>query len=108
MANIKITWTQPSDTSDTSGYKIFKKSVTNAGDTSPSCDDYTGANALPTDSLPSGVSLCYESTYAPTAGYSDEYIDQGVGAGNWHYAVFTYNDAGYSPCVSTTSATTVS
>lgn len=108
MANIKISWTQPSDTSDTSGYKIFKKSVANSGDPAPSCDDYTGANALPTDSLPSDVSLCYDYAYAPTAGASAEYIDTGVGAGNWHYAVFTYNDAGYSPCVSTTSATTVS
>jgi hypothetical protein len=84
MANIKLTWTQPSDTSDTTGYKVFKKSVA-SGASAPSCNDYTGPNALPTDSLPSGVSVCYESNYAPNAGVSAEYIDNGVGAGNWHY-----------------------
>jgi hypothetical protein len=107
MANIKINWTNSADVTGVTGVRVFKKS--DSGGSALACDAFTGANALPTDALPTGVTQCnsgYDTT-PPTAGSTGEYIDQGVTTGEWYYAVFYYNGAGYSPCSAMATAVSI-
>ena len=107
MANIKIDWTNPSDVTGVTGVRVLKKTVTDASDPTPACSDFIALNAVPTTDRPAGVDQCYDNAYAPTAGSAGTYLDEGVTAGHYYYAVFTYNEAGFSPCASTSAVTTI-
>ena len=107
MANIKIDWTNPSDVTGVTGVRLLKTTVANANDPAPTCSDFIAVDAVPSTALPSGVSECYNNAYTPTASSAGTYLDEGVTAGNYYYAVFTYNEAGFSPCASTTTVTTI-
>lgn len=107
MANIQVNWTNPVDVQHVDGMRILKTTVANATDAAPTCADYIAADARPGTPLPTGVTLCYDTLSTPAATSAGSYVDQGVGVGHYHYAVFSYNGAGYSPCTSTTTATTV-
>jgi hypothetical protein len=107
MANIKIDWTNPSDVTGVAGVRLLKKTVADENDPAPSCSDFIAVNAVPTTDRPAGVDQCYDYPYAPTANSAGTYLDEGVTAGNYYYAVFTYNEAGFSPCASTTTVTTI-
>jgi hypothetical protein len=104
MASIKIEWTNPSDMTGVTGIKVLQKT----GTTVPTCADYLATNAVPTDNYPTGVTEVYASTSAPSAGTSGDTHLQGVVAGSYNFAVFAYNDAGFSPCSATSSTTTIS
>lgn len=104
MANIKIEWTNPADMTGVTGIKVLQKTGTNV----PTCAEYLATNAVPTDSYPTGVSEVYASSSAPSAGTSADTLLQGVTAGSYNFAVFAYNDVGFSPCSATTSTTTIS
>jgi len=107
MANIKIDWTNPSDVTGVTGVRLLKKTVANASDPAPNCSDFIAVDAVPTTALPTGVSECYNHSYAPTINSAGTYLDENVSAGHYYYAVFTYNEAGFSPCASTSAVTTI-
>ena len=107
MANIQINWPNPVDVPHVDGMRVLKTTVANANDAAPSCADYIAQDARPGTPLPQGVTLCYDSQSTPAATSAGSYVDAGVGAGHYHYAVFSYNGAGYSPCTSTKAVTTV-
>jgi hypothetical protein len=104
MANIKIEWTNPSDVTGVTGIKVLQKTGTNV----PACADYLALNAVPTDNYPTGVTEVYASTSAPSVSTSGEVILQGLASGTYNFAVFAYNDVGFSPCSATSSTTTIS
>ena len=105
MANIKINWTNPSDVTGVTGIKVFQKT----GSTVPACSDYlSSADALPTDSLPTDVTEVHTTSSAPTPSSADEKTLTGVSAGDYNFAVFAYNEVGFSPCSATTTTTTIS
>ena len=107
MANIKINWTNPVDVNDVDGIRVLRTTVAAASDPAPACTAYTALAARPGDALPSGVTLAHDTASTPAASSAGSYVDQGLTAGHYHFAVFSYNGAGYSPCTSTTAATTV-
>ena len=106
MANIKINWTNPVDVNEVDGIRVMRTTVAAASDAAPACTDYIVPSARPGDALPAGVTLIDDSG-TPAASSAGSHVDQFLTAGHYHFAVFSYNGAGYSPCTVTTAATTV-
>ena len=90
MANVLLKWDAlPSDTADVDGIRVFR--TPDAGAVAIS-DSFVTANAAPSDAIPSTSTQLVDITGITGA----QHIDKGVATGDYYYAVYSYNAAGYS------------
>lgn len=107
MANVLLSWTSPADITNVETIEIFRiNDATNALSAAPSCDDYvdsTGAVVSNVDHITSG--LTGSNRLIPgTASTAMTHVDAVSASGNYYYAAFSKNAAGYSPCTNTSTA----
>ena len=90
MANVLLKWDAlPTDTADVNGIRVFR--TPDAG-TAATSDAFVTANAAPGDVIPSTSTQLVDISGITGV----QHIDKGVTAGDSYYAVYSYNDAGYS------------
>ena len=87
MADIKLSWTAPSNTVNVDSLAVYRASGTVS--LSASCSEIQQVSI--------GSSLSEDVEISDTT-----YVDAGVSIGSYTYAVFSKNVSGYSPCASTT------
>lgn len=112
MANVLLNWTAPTDTINVDGIVVLRKSETDAAATAPACADFIAADTVRSDTtsdIQSGiVQVGSDVTGQSVISVDGSVTDTGVAAGNYYYAAFSYNAAGYSPCDVTDTILTIS
>jgi hypothetical protein len=107
MANVLLSWTAPSVTTNVDGIVVLRMADPGSA---PGCDDFIAANKVRSNSgtaaNDTGLDLQTGVTQVGTdLAVSDvSVVDSSVSAGDYYYAAFSYNAAGYSPCTVTGSA----
>lgn len=99
MANVLLTWTAPTVTTNVDGI-VIARIADDGSSTQPSCDAFIAANQLRNNTaadLVSGGSVVQVGSDITDLAVTQA-VDQGVPVGNYWYAAFSYNSAGYSPC----------
>jgi hypothetical protein len=110
MANVLLNWDAPADTANVDGIVVLRKTEADSAATQPACDDFIAADTVRTntaDDIQSGIVQVGSDV---TSGIETDgsVTDTGVDAGNYFYAAFSYNAAGYSPCDVTDTILTIS
>ena len=82
---------------DVDGIRVYR--VVDQG-AAPACIDFVDAGALPGDALPAGSTQLTDIT--ANALTDSSFVDKSVPIGDYYYSILTYNDAGFSPCATTT------
>ena len=110
MANVLLSWTAPSVTTNVDGIVVLRMADPGSA---PGCADFIAANKVRSNSgtaandtgldVASGVS----QVGADLAVSDTSVVDSGVTTGDYYYAAFSYNAAGYSPCTVTGSALSI-
>ena len=112
MANVLLNWTAPTDTVNVDGIVVLRKTETDPTAAQPVCDDFIVADTVRVDTtsdIVSGITQVGSDVTGQSVISADgSVIDSGVAAGNYYYAAFSYNAAGYSPCDVTDSILTIS
>jgi hypothetical protein len=107
MANVLLSWTAPSVTNNVDGIVILRMADPGSA---PGCDDFIAANRVRSNSGTPADDTALDLQSGATQVGSDlsvsdtSVVDSGVTAGDYYYAAFSYNAAGYSPCTVTGSA----
>lgn len=112
MANVLLNWTAPTDVNNVDGIVVLRKTESDAAATQPVCDDFIAADTVRVDTasdIQSGiVQVGSDVTGQSVISVDGSVTDTGVAVGNYFYAAFSYNAAGYSPCDVTDSILTIS
>jgi hypothetical protein len=112
MANILLSWTSPSNITNVDTIQLFEiKKLSTDTDvaTAPQCSDYVdsagavGSTATNITSALTGSDILVP--VATSAGMS--YVQEVLDVGEYYYAAFSKNSAGYSPCTVTTSPVSI-
>jgi hypothetical protein len=107
MANVLLSWTSPADITNVESIELFRiNDAASALQSAPVCADYvdaTGALVTDVDHLTAG--LTGSNILVPSAiSTAMTYVDTVSATGNYYYAAFSKNAAGYSPCTNTNAA----
>lgn len=103
MANVLLSWTAPSVTTNVDGIVVLRIDQTSA----PACADFIAANTV-RSSTASDIASGASQVGSDLAVTDVSVVDTGVASGDHWYAAFSYNAAGYSPCDVTDSVLTTS
>lgn len=106
MANVLLSWTAPSVTTNVDGIVVLRCDDPGSA---PSCADFIAANTVrsTTGADISTSNNCTQVGSDITDLTTTSVVDTGVSTGNYYYAAFSYNAAGYSPCTVTGSALSI-
>jgi len=105
MANVLLSWTSPADITNVETIELFR--INDAASSlvqAPACSDYVdaaGAVVAGVEHLTDGIASPIVPTSTSTA---MTYVDTVSATGNYYYAAFSKNAAGYSPCTNTSTA----
>ena len=112
MANVLLNWTAPIDTANVDGIVVLRKTETDPAATQPVCDDFIAVDTVRSDTatdIQEGIEQVGSDVTGQSVISADGSVtDTGVAAGNYYYAAFSYNAAGYSPCDVTETILTIS
>lgn len=112
MANVLLNWTAPTDVNNVDGIVVLRKTELDAAAAQPACDDFIVADTVRSSTagdIQSGiVQVGSDITGQSVISVDGSVTDTGVAAGNYYYAAFSYNAAGYSPCDVTNTILTIS
>lgn len=107
MANVLLSWTSPADITNVESIELFRiNDAAGALSSAPVCADYVdsaGAVVSGVDHITDG--LTGGNILVPSQVSSAmTYVDSVSATGNYYYAAFSKNAAGYSPCTATNAA----
>lgn len=110
MANVLLNWTAPADTVNVDGIVVLRKTESDSTAAQPACGDFIAADTVRSDTASDIQSGIVQVGTDVTSGIdvNGSVTDTGVTAGNYFYAAFSYNAAGYSPCDVTDDILTIS
>jgi|14_taG_2_1085336.scaffolds.fasta_scaffold00218_6 hypothetical protein len=112
MANILLSWTSPANITNVDSIELFRiKKLAGDADvaTAPACSDYVDSDNNPVSSADHlSASFTGSDVIVPSAASTAmSYVDTVSEIGEYYYAAFSKNAAGYSPCTTTTSRVSI-
>lgn len=112
MANILLSWTSPANITNVDSIELFriKKDASDADvATAPACADYVdSANAVNANATHLSSGFTGADILVPTqASTAMSHVDSVSEVGEYYYAAFSKNAAGYSPCTTTSSRVSI-
>lgn len=105
MANVLLSWTSPADITNVETIELFRiNDATSSLAQAPACSDYVDASGNVVTGV-DHITASVQSPIVPTqTSTAMTYVDTVNTTGNYYYAAFSKNAAGYSPCTNTSTA----